>query len=375
VEARLMSDPFLSSDDYADQAHQLYNEGRYDEALEVLHEALAIYPGSAELHVGKAYARLAREEVAWARRSFEDALGLDADHEDALAGFGEVLLKLGQRARAMACFEQVLVLGFRDDHDLMLQIGRALFRESVVEHALRFFTIASDQHPDSAEAAGCVGFAEHRRGDEPSAIAWLKRALELEPAYTEARIYLGNLLYDRGEYEAALAEFEKTEPDDHIDELALWRMIELKKSIYKLKSDDPEFAPWAERLAELVEDGDAIETLLAEVEATHPDGTVRDPMQLEMFSTLLTELQGMRRRNGESHRVTTHGGRTYTGTWEEIVLLMLRDDPAWSRASLGDYMTNMARQRRAETGVIIPVTDAESFVRGSAEAGLLTIHR
>ena len=370
-----MSDPFLSSDDYADQAHQLYNEGRYDEALEILEEALTIYPASAELHVGKAYALLAREEIAWARRSFEDALSLDADHEDALAGFGEVLLKVGQKAKAVTCFERVLILGFRDDHDLMLQIGRALFREGVVDHALKFFLTAAEHHPESAEAAGCVGFAEHRKGDETNAIIWLRKALDLEPGYAEARIYLGNLFYDRGEYESALAEFEKSEPDDHVDELALWRMIELKRSIYKLKNSDPDLKPWAERLAELMDEGDSIEQLLAEVEATQPDGTMRDPMQLEMFSTLLTELQGMKKRTGDSHRVTTHHGRSYTGTWEEIVLLMLRDDPAMSRASLGDYMTQVARKRHAETGVVIPVTDAESFVRGNADAGLLTIHK
>ena len=31
-----MSDAFLSSDDFDEQAHQLYNEGRYDEALAIL---------------------------------------------------------------------------------------------------------------------------------------------------------------------------------------------------------------------------------------------------------------------------------------------------------------------------------------------------
>jgi len=58
---------------------------------------------------------------------FEEAVGLDPEHEDALAGLGEVLLKFGDRAGAVACFDRILALGFRDDHDLMLQVGRALF--------------------------------------------------------------------------------------------------------------------------------------------------------------------------------------------------------------------------------------------------------
>src|SRR5438445_426679 len=123
-----MAEPFLSSDDYDERAHQLYNEAQYDQAIEVLRAGLGIYPHAVELHVGMGYARLAREEYMWARRAFEEAAGLDPDHEDALAGLGEVLLKFGDRAGAVACFERILALGFRDDQALMLQIGRALFR-------------------------------------------------------------------------------------------------------------------------------------------------------------------------------------------------------------------------------------------------------
>jgi TolA-binding protein len=39
-----MATPFLSSEEYDERAHQLYNEGQYDDALEVLREGLALYP-------------------------------------------------------------------------------------------------------------------------------------------------------------------------------------------------------------------------------------------------------------------------------------------------------------------------------------------
>ena len=57
-----MTDPFLSSEEYDERAHALYNEGKYDEALAVLREGLALYPQAVELHVGLGYARLARED-------------------------------------------------------------------------------------------------------------------------------------------------------------------------------------------------------------------------------------------------------------------------------------------------------------------------
>src|ERR1043166_5529936 len=92
---RLMPTPCLSSEEYDERAHQHYNEAQYDDAIKVLREGLGIYPNSVELHVGVGYAQLAREEYAWARRAFEQALVLEPDHEDALAGLGETLLKLG----------------------------------------------------------------------------------------------------------------------------------------------------------------------------------------------------------------------------------------------------------------------------------------
>ncbi|HUK20897.1 MAG TPA: tetratricopeptide repeat protein [Gemmatimonadales bacterium] len=369
-----MSDPFLSSDEYDERAHQLYNEGQYDDALETLREGLALYPQAVELYVGMGYARLARDEFIWARRAFEEALSLDPGHEDALAGLGEVLLKFGERDGAVACFDRILALGFKDDHDLMLQVGRALFRENVLEQARRFFEIAVAAHPDSADAAACIGYATHRLADEGGALSWLRKALEIEPSHGEARIYLANLLYDRGEYEAALFHLERTEPDEHFDGLAIWRLVELKKSVYRLPDDDPELVPWHTRLEELAGEADPDDLVLAEIEATGPDGQIRDPRQLELFGTLLTELKGMRQRAGaEVHRVSTPAGVTYVGTWEEIVRQMKDEAVEWAAGSLEEYMLASARRGRRETGIAIPASDPESFIRGSADAGLLRI--
>jgi tetratricopeptide (TPR) repeat protein len=372
-----MSDPFLGSEDYSERAHELYNQGAFDEAIDILRDGLAVYPFTAELHVGLGYARLAREEFVWARQCFERALGLHAGHEDALAGLAETLLKFGERAAALRCYDEILALGFREDHDLMIQIGRALFREGMFGHARGFFEICATHHADSSEAAASVGYAAHRLGDEEAALYWLRRSLDLDATHSEARIYLGNVLYDRGEYDAALVHFERTEPHEHTDELAIWRIVELKKSIYRLPAGDPELTPWRERLEDLEAELESVDHLLAEVEAIQPDGSIRDPHQLELFGTLLVELQGMQQRKagGETHRIRTTGGVTYSGTWEEIVLQMKMDDRDWAEVSVNDYMEQMARKRRVETGVIIPANDAESFVRGSALAGMLRILR
>jgi tetratricopeptide (TPR) repeat protein len=367
-----MPSPFLSSEEYDERAHQLYNEGNYDDALSTLREGLALYPNATELHVGVGYARVARDEFAWARRSFEEALVLDPDHEDALAGLGETLLKFGQTSGALKSFHRILELGYQDDIELMLQVGRALFRDGLMEEAKEYFDTAVQQVPDNAEAVAMVGYTEHRLGRDDAAIATLRRVLQLDPGYVEARIYLGNVLYDRGEYEAALYHLDRTGPDDHWDELGIWRLIELKKSTYRLADDDPALGPWDDRLNELAGEPDAIDEMLGEIEqAVNGDAEQEAKGQLELFGALLVDLT--QQKQGEAlHQVTGRDGRCYEGSWDDIVAQM-RDASAQPAKSVLEFMQSEARRGLSLTGILISCADAESFVRGSADAGLLRI--
>ena len=371
-----MATPFLSSEEYDERAHELYNEGQYDAALDVLREGLNLYPEAVELHIGAGFARLAREEYAWARQSFDLALVLDALHEEALAGLGEALLKFGQRDEALRTFRQILELGYDDDLDLILQVGRALFREEMMEEAREFFEVAAREGKDLPEAAACLGYVHHRLGNDEAAMTHLRRALQLDDEHSEARIYLANILYDRGEYEPALHQLDQTTPEDHWDELGIWRFIELKKSIYKLKDGDGELRPWEARLGELSGDPDDIDEMLADIEQrVLEQEEARDKGQLELFGALLTDLVQRRQYDASEHSILMSDGSEYIGSWERIVHDMREASRHFAGRSLKEYMTNEARRGYSLTGMKIPTSDAESFIRGSANAGLLRIVR
>jgi len=378
-----MTTPFLSSEEYDERAHQLYNEARYDEAIDVLREGLAMYPNAVELHVGIGYAQLAREEFAWARNAFEQALALEPDHEDGLAGLGEVLLRVGQDDAALRCFNRTLELGYTDDIDLMLQIGRSLFREGSTrdrtdffDSAKVFFDAAVLQAPESAEAIACVGYAQHRLADDDESISSLRRALQLDGDHSEARIYLANILYDRNDHQTALYHFERTTPDDHWDELGLWRIIELKRSLYQLEEDDPELKSWDERLTELGTGLDDIDEMLMEldgapdVDAAPQGESARG--QLELFGSLLSTL-AEQQEVADHHQVEVGGGK-YHGSWEEIVRRM-RDAIGVPSNSMQEFMSERATHGYKQTGVHIPADSAEGFIKASATAGLLRIVR
>ena len=360
-----MPEQFLSSEEYDERAHRLYNEGDYEAALELLKEGLAIYPNAVELYVGLGYARLAREEFAWARQTFERALVLDGTHEDALVGMGESLLRFGERDAALRHFRQVDTLGYGEDVELLLTMGRALYREGLFGEARDFFARATSVRPDSADAAASLGYALHRLGDDVGAARQIRRALRLDPDAYEARVYLGHLLYDRGDWEGALREFERVPPGDHWDSLAVWRLIELKRALWQIEPGDYRLHAWEKRLAELEDTLDPVEQLLAEVEARVNGGLepFEDPNQLELFEA------GER---AQTHKVRLHDGHVFAGTWYEIIRQM-RDYAGFSHETVADYMRRMAERWHEQLQIRIPASDPESFFRAAISARLVSL--
>jgi hypothetical protein len=184
------------------------------------------------------------------------------------------------------------------------------------------------------------------------------------------------VLYDQGENEAALYHFERTKPEDHWDELGIWRLMELKRSLYRLGDNDPELKPWEDRLAELAGDLDDVDTLLMELDApgaTENSAAPESPRgQLELFGTLLSTLA--EQRQGLEHQIIAPDGSRFAGSWDDIVR-RLRDETGNPTDSVREFMDVVSKHGFRQTGVRIPTNDAESFIRGSAIAGLLRIVR
>jgi Flp pilus assembly protein TadD len=360
-----MTFSFLSSEEFDEQAHQLYDAGEYEQALEVLQEGLRRYPDAVDLHVGLGYIRLAREEFAWARRTFEEALAFDPEHEDGWVGLGESLLKFGRLEEALACFNRVDELGLGDDLELGLAIGRALYREALFRESRQRLAGLAAVHRESAEVRAALGYTLHALGDDLGARRELRSALKLDPEMHEVRIYLSHLLFERGDSQAALRELENVPASEHWDPLSLWRYIELKCSLHDCREEDPALAPWRERWAELQEEPDSIDHLLAEVETAFEESG-GEPTPTPVVTEAATLL------SAAAHTVRTADGQVFSGTWEEIVLRM-RDTLSDPEEPVSSFMRRAAQRVRNLTGCDLPFDDAETFIRESARMGLLQI--
>ena len=359
-----MLTPFLSSDEYDERAHKQYDRGDYDAALDTLKEGLQLYPHAVELHVGLGYTRLAREEYAWARGAFEKALVLDPKDPDAMVGMGETLMRFGRTAEADVFFERVRTGPAGDDPELLLAMGRALYREGRFHDARGCFEAGVAGSPADSEMTAALGFTLHRLGAVDEAVASLQNALALNPAHFEARIYLAHLHYDAGDWHRALEGFAALTPAEHWDVLAVWRLIELKKSVGGLADDHPELMIWYDRLDELEERADPIDELLAEVEVSFLE---LPPGQWDVAGADAAT-------PSPTHRVRLDDGTVLEGSWSEIVR-QLRDQAGRPGETVDQFMKRWAEDVRIRIGVGVPADDAEGFVLAQAQAGLLTIER
>lgn len=349
-----MATPFLSSEEYDERAHRLYDDGEYDSALDTLKEGLRLYPHSVELHIGLGYTRLAREEFVWAKRAFEQALVLDPEHEDALVGLGEALLRFGQQKQALALFGRARAQG-GDDLELLLSMGRALYREQLLTEALAVFERAVTGHPRSADAAAALGYTLHRSGDLVGARRQLRRALQIDPAHHEARVYLAHLMYDRGDWRGALREFEQIPTREHWDSLAVARLIELRRALTAASAEDETLAALQARLDELDGGCSAVDELLSSIESSDPvDDDVVPP------------------DSGGSHCVRLPEGALCRGTWLDIVR-QIRDANGIPGETIAQFMRRRAGEERRRSGLKLPADDPREFLQAGARAGFWDI--
>ncbi|CAN5669752.1 hypothetical protein BH23GEM10_BH23GEM10_15680 [soil metagenome] len=360
-----MATPFLSSEEYDERAHRYYDDGDYDAALDTLKEGLRLYPHSVELYVGLGYTRLAREEFVWAKQAFERALVLDPEHEDGLVGMGESQLRFGQREEALRLFARARETGCAEDLDVLLTMGRALYRENLYIEAREVFAEAVELHPNSAEAAAAFGYTLHRLDEDTPARRQLRRALHLDSGYHEARIYLGHLLYDRGDWSGAVREFERVGPAQHWDTLAVWRLIELKRSLEGLQPGAPELAAWERRLDEVDGAADPIDELLAEIEAG------AELPEAEGSTSEAVVLANTRAGDAEPHRVHLPDGGVVVGTWADIVE-QIRQARAPGE-TIAQFMRRTASEAQARAGVTVPPEDPREVVLAGARAGFWQI--
>jgi hypothetical protein len=161
------------------------------------------------------------------------------------------------------------------------------------------------------------------------------------------------MLYDRGDWNMALAEFETVAVADHFDPLAVARVIELRRV---LSEEETGLREWEARLEALEPAEDPVEGLLSHLEQRAANG----------------EFQ--RDDEGWPHRVEV-GGVVVDGSWYEIVRQIRNVNGTLPGETVAGFMERRAAEERARSGQELPTHSVHDFVHAGARVGLWRIER
>jgi tetratricopeptide (TPR) repeat protein len=185
-------------------------EGRSDEAMGQLREAIRLQPDIAYAHynLGLALARLGRD--AEAVPEFEAELKLQPSYAPAWCELGLSLYQLGQRDAAVAAYAKALQAK-PVYPDALERLGIALTSLGRIAEALTRYEQAMAAAPERASVRLNAGIAYAQSRQLAAAVQQFEAALQLDPDFAQAHLALAQALTELGQPAAAAVHREKAQ--------------------------------------------------------------------------------------------------------------------------------------------------------------------
>jgi tetratricopeptide (TPR) repeat protein len=195
-----------------------FEMGRFEEAVASYRSLVAIAPDHPAGHynLGVCLARLRQFEEA--DDHFQRAVAADPLRPESQLGLGVCLLQQNRTAEARVAFDQCLRL--RPDYVPAL-FGQAVTAqlEGRHEQALAIYRRLLEAKPDQPEVLSNALVCAHELGNRDLVERYAEKTLQADPESRAAILALIHLAMDSGDYEAAVAEYERitTKEPDYFD--------------------------------------------------------------------------------------------------------------------------------------------------------------
>jgi len=184
-------------------------EGRYQDALRELRLGVTTDKCDEETHnlLGVVYLNL--RDYNKAEESFNEALKLNPNYSEAFNNLGLLNLLQGKYQQAIQFFEKALANPtYSNAHAAKTNLAQAYYLLGEKDKALEILTSLLKERSDFAKALIELGKIYLNERDLQAAEFYLKQALKLDRTSTEARYYLGEVLFQQGKLELAKAIWE-----------------------------------------------------------------------------------------------------------------------------------------------------------------------
>jgi tetratricopeptide (TPR) repeat protein/predicted Zn-dependent protease len=212
-----------------EQAEQLINSRRFNDAEQLLRRAATIDPNCAEVHgyLGMAYQNSQKTKQAIVE--YQQALQLGPQMSFLNVNLGNCFLNIGQSDEAVPHFERYLQenpnapdaaqvrmsiqqAGTRkgqQDLQSVVQQGQSLLNQHRYNEARQAFEQAVSAKPDWAPGHFFLGYALAQSGDHQQAISQFQSALQFDPNMSEAVMNIASNYQSLGDSDSAITWYER----------------------------------------------------------------------------------------------------------------------------------------------------------------------
>lgn len=226
-----------------DEADFFAQQSMFDEALEVVQEAILIYPGSAALKARLAEYEAKAEQRAQQRdESSDTGEGAQDDSFDIAEQLANDVVEVESAAENDDLDVESVFAQFKkgvaeqiapDDSETHFDLGIAYKEMGLIGDAVNEFELAAKHKKRACTALTMIGTCHLERGNPKLAITYFERALNLEhhaPGEELALHYeIGNAYEQLGELDKALTSFEKVAARERSFRGVSGRLEQLKK--------------------------------------------------------------------------------------------------------------------------------------------------
>lgn len=172
--------------DRVEESNQLFNQKKYDEALQILQKLVNEYPDVKVLHwnIGNIY--FAKGEYQKAVDEYLLAKDEYPDKTEFWMAVGNAYMQLKQFDKAMEAFNQIGIEKI-DDPTTLYNLGEVFFAQNQMDMAIKALKRAVELKPDLLDALYLLGTAYIGVGDKENAKAILQQYLQYDQTSERAK--------------------------------------------------------------------------------------------------------------------------------------------------------------------------------------------
>ena len=193
--------------------------GQFDGAMKYYQLGLSVNPDDAEGYYCQGVVCLREGQWVKAETFLEKTLEKDPYHADALYNLGKVAIEMNDYPTARKYFEESLKYKPGQD-DAYFGIGLVYYHQQQYKDAQLYFVKAQSSFKVAHEAAFYLGQTEEKLGDDGSAEAFYRQAIQLKPNFGLPHLALGDLLKEKGRLMEARTEYQKAAIQQEYPEVA-----------------------------------------------------------------------------------------------------------------------------------------------------------